>query len=69
MNVKRSSCDAIYMKKCATADSVLAKNRDPEKMTDEQLRKVIAPLKLEQDKAMPRTQNDFPDPLLPVGTW
>ena len=40
INVKISSCDAIHMKKCATADKLLVKNRDPEKMTDEQLRKV-----------------------------
>ena len=55
MNVKISSCDAMYMKKCATADAVLAKNRDPRKINAEQLSKVLALLKLKQDKAMPRT--------------
>ena len=33
MIVKISSCDAMYMKKCSTADAVLAKSRDPEKTT------------------------------------
>ena len=57
---KNISCDATYMKKYATADAVLAKIRDPEKMNSEQLMEVIALLKLKQDKAMPRTQNDLP---------
>ena len=47
----------MYMKKYATADAVLAKIRNPENMNPEQLRKVIAPLKLKQDKGIPRTQN------------
>ena len=47
----------MYMKKYATADAVLAKIRDPENMNPEQLRKVIAPLKLKQDKGIRRTQN------------
>ena len=59
MDVKRSSCDAIYMENFATADDVLAKNRYPEKTTAEQLRKVLAPLKPKQDKAMPRKRNDL----------
>ena len=59
MNVKRSSCDSMYMKKCATVYAVPAKNRDPDNMTAEKLRKVLAPLKLKQDKSMPRTQNDL----------
>ena len=29
-------------------------------MTAEQLRKVLAPLKLKKDEAMPRTKNDLP---------
>ena len=47
------------MKKCATADTVLSKNKDSENMTAENFRKVLAPLKLKQDKAIPRTQNDL----------
>ena len=47
------------MKICATTDDVLTKIRDLEKMNPEKLRKVLlAPLKLKQDKAMPRAQND-----------
>ena len=46
-------------KKCTTADAVLSKIIYPEKMNSEQLRKVLAPLKLKQDKAMSRTQNDL----------
>ena len=48
------------MKICATTDDVLTKIRDLEKMNPEKLRKVLlAPLKLKQDKAMPRAQNDL----------
>ena len=59
MNAKKLTCDAMYTKKCATADAVLAKIRYPEKMNHGQLRKVLALLKLKQNKAMPRTQNDL----------
>ena len=31
----------MYMKKCATADAILDKIRDPENMNPEQLRKVL----------------------------
>ena len=45
--------------KCATANSVLSKNRYPKSITAEQLRRVIEPSKLKKDKAMPRTKNDI----------
>ena len=35
----------MYMKKCSTADAVLAKVIDTEKTNNEQFMKVIAPLK------------------------
>ena len=47
------------MRKHATANAVLANMIYPEKINPEQLRKVISPLKLKQDKAIPRTQNDL----------
>ena len=46
MHAKKITCDAMYILKCATADAVLAKISDPENITSEKLRKVIAPLKL-----------------------
>ena len=57
MNAKKLTCDAMYMKKCATADAVIANIRDPEKINPEQLRKVFAPLELKQDKVIPITQH------------
>ena len=48
--------DAMYTKKRATENAVPAKIRDPEKINTEQLRKVLAPLKPKQDKAIPRTK-------------
>ena len=55
MNAKKSSCDAMYIKKCATPDDVLDRIRYPEKMNPKQSRKALAPLKLKQDKATTRT--------------
>ena len=49
----------MYILKFATADAVLAKISDPENITSEQLRKVLALLKLKQDKAIRRTANDL----------
>ena len=47
------------MKKCVTVDSVLVNIRDPEKMNPKKMSKVIELLKLKQDEAMTRTQNDL----------
>ena len=49
---KKLTYDAMYIKKCATADAVLAKKNDPENMTSEYLRKVRAPLQHQKYKAM-----------------
>ena len=38
---EKSSCDAMYIKKWATADAVLVKVSNPEKMNLEQPRKVL----------------------------
>ena len=59
MNAKISSCDEMYMRKCATENAVLCQNRDPDNMTAEQLRTVLAPFKIKQYKVMPITQNDL----------
>ena len=53
---KKLTCDAMYMKKWATADAVITNIRYPEKINPEQLRKVFAPLELKQDKVIPITQ-------------
>ena len=47
------------MGKCTTEDAILAKIIYPEKMNPKQLSNVLAPLKLKQDKEIPRTQNDL----------
>ena len=59
MNAKKLICDAMYTKKCAKADSVLAKIKDLENMSSEKLRKFLAPLKIKQVKAIPRTKDDL----------
>ena len=56
----------MYIKKCVTSDAVFDKIRYPEKINNKQLRKVLVPLKLKQDKDIPKTHNDFPQTLLPV---
>ena len=51
---KKLTYDEMYNLKCVIADAVLANKSDPENMTSEELRKVIAPLRRKIYKAMPR---------------
>ena len=47
------------LKKNTTADAVLAKKRNPENMTYEEFRKVLALLRRKKYKSIPRTANDL----------
>ena len=55
MCVKKITCDAMYIKKCATSDAVLANKSNPKNMTPEKLRKVLAPVWLQKDKVIPKS--------------
>ena len=57
MHAKKLTSDAMYILKCATADVVLAKKSDPENMNDEELRKVLAPLRRQKCKEIPKKGN------------
>ena len=49
----------MHIQRCVTADAVLDKISNPDNITSEQLRKVLASLKLKQDKVMTRTAKDI----------
>ena len=59
MHAKKLTSDAMYINKYATADDVLAKISDPENITSEESRKVLAPLRRQKDKVMPKKATDI----------
>ena len=59
MYAQKLKCDAMHILKCATSDAVLANICDLENMASGQLRKVLAPLILKQEKVIRRKEKDL----------
>ena len=59
MHAKKLTSDTMHIKKLTTADAVLPKEIDPENTTSEQLRKVLALVRHQKDKLIPKKANDI----------